>query len=117
MTCSPGPYAIQFLYDGSAGATGTGNTRIDVFAVTGDLPTETSNGVTSGAQTGDLIGTFTFPGSGAASTVVYVNSLTCTATVSLRFIIANADGNTPADDGTVTYAQDGTEGLQIQYGC
>lgn len=65
----------------------------------------------------DRDGTFTFPGSGAASTVVYINSLTCAATVNLRFIIADADGNTPVEDGTVKYAQDGTEGLQIQYGC
>ena len=96
-----------------------------MFAINGALPTETVNGVTSevptwenmGAQTGSLIGTFTFPASGSASTVVFINSVTCAPTINVRFSIADANGNTPADDGSVTYAQDGAEGLQIQYGC
>lgn len=100
-----------------------------MFAVKGALPTETVNGVTSevpswenvAAQTGGLIGTFTFPASGSAaaaeSRVIEINSVTCSPTINLRFSIADANGNVPADDGTVTYAQDGAEGLQIQYGC
>jgi len=128
VSCPPagrGPYSIQFAFNGTSGATTTGNTKINVFAITGNLPTETVNGVTSevptwdniAAQTGSLIGTFTFPASGAASTVIFINSVTCTPTINLRFSIADPNGNTPADDGTVTYAQDGAQGLQIQYGC
>lgn len=128
VPCPPagrGPYAVQFAFDGTVGDTTTGNTKIDVFAITGDLPTETVNGVTSevptwdniAAQTGSLIGTFAFPASGSASSVVYINSVTCTPTINLRFSIADPNGDTPADDGTVTYAQDGVMGLQIQYGC
>lgn len=137
VPCPPashGPYSIRFAYNGTTGASSTtgSNSAIDVFAVKGALPTETVNGVTSevpswenvGAQTGGLIGTFTFPasGSGAAaaaaeSRVIEINSVTCSPTINLRFSIADANGNVPADDGTVTYAQDGAEGLQIQYGC
>lgn len=133
IPCAPashGPYTIQFAYNGTTGASSTtGNSQINVFAIDGALPTATVNGVTSevpnwenmAAQTGSLIGTFDFPKSGTEaaglSSVIYINSVTCAATVNLRFSIADADGNTPADDGTVTYAQDGAEGLQIQYGC
>ena len=96
-----------------------------MFAIEGALPVSTVDGVTSsaptwenmGAQTGSLIGTFEFPAEGAASTVVVINSVTCASTINVRFSIADADGNTPADDGSVTYAQNGADGLQIQYGC
>lgn len=128
VPCPPagrGPYTVQFSFNGTLGATATGNTKINVFAIPGNLPTQTVSGVTSeaptwdniAAQTGSLVGTFTFPASGTASTVVYINSVTCAPTINLRFSIADPQGNTPADDGTVTYAQDGAQGLRIQYGC
>ena len=57
-----------------------------------------------------------FPASeGAASRVAYINSMMCAPTIKLRFSIANANGNMPVDDGSVMYAQDRVEGLQIQY--
>ena len=70
-----------------------------------------------GAQTGTLIGTFTFPASRATSTVVFINSVTCASTINVRFSIADTNGHTPTDGGSMMYTHEGAEGLQIQYGC
>ena len=121
VPCPPagrGPYEIKFAYPG--GAQTSGNTKINVFAINGDLPqsggSETPTFNNLGAQTGSLIGTFTFPADGSPASL-YINSVVCKPTINLRFSIADPNGNTPAGVGSVSYTQNGAQGLQILYGC
>ena len=121
VPCPPagrGPYEIKFAYPG--GAQTSGNTKINVFAINGDLPQSGGSEAPSfnnlAAQTGSLIGTFTFPTNGASASL-YINSVVCKPTINLRFSIADPNGNTPAGVGSVSYSQNGAQGLQILYGC
>ena len=90
-----------------------------MFGPNSPLPTETLNRVTSEDPTWDSISagigypirTLTSSGSGAASTVMYIDSVTCALTINVRFSITDANRDTPADDGTVTYARDRAGGL------
>ncbi|CAO1605259.1 hypothetical protein XANCAGTX0491_008781 [Xanthoria calcicola] len=73
IPCPPtgrGPYNIEFNFVPDSRYTASGNTRIDVFAINGDLPSitfpdgevlETPTWGTTNQQTGSLVGTFTLP--------------------------------------------------------
>ncbi|KAL8746256.1 MAG: hypothetical protein Q9190_001712 [Brigantiaea leucoxantha] len=128
VPCPPtgrGPYTIEFVILPGARYTVTGtNTRVDMFAINGDLPSivfpdgsvsETPTWVTTNRQTGALIGTFTLPATpplNRAQTFI-INSVTCKSTINLRFSLTN---DVPAA-GNVNYFHGTEAGLRIRYGC
>ncbi|KAL8704781.1 MAG: hypothetical protein Q9201_002091 [Fulgogasparrea decipioides] len=127
VPCPPqgrGPYELEFNFIPDSRYRASGNTRIDVFAINGDLPrftypdgsvSEIPTWATTNEQTGSLIGTFTLPTGAAAQSpaVIPINSFVCKPTINLRFSITN---DSPAA-GSVNYFSGPTAGLRIRYGC
>ncbi|KAL8826340.1 MAG: hypothetical protein Q9170_007444 [Blastenia crenularia] len=125
-----GPYQIEFLYVNPARAGyGSGeNDVIDVFAVTGPLPTQKIAGTVLPVPTwanlekltGSLIGTFHLPRTDEDPThskKIYINSVAYQSTINLRFSIT--DSNSKA--GYVRWTQNNDidffePGLSIEYG-
>ncbi|KAG7005442.1 hypothetical protein G7Y79_00019g046220 [Physcia stellaris] len=116
-----GPYQIEFMYSNPAraGYGSGGNDVIDMFAVTGTLPTKpTWNNVDK--LKGSLIGTFHLPRGDedpAHSKEIFINSVTWSSTISLRFSITNDNSNA----GFVRWTQNDDKdffvpGLRIKYG-
>lgn len=125
IPCGRGPYNIEFSFvpDSRYRVSGS-NTRVDVFAIYGDLPALTaSDGSVSEFPTwrnqkgniGPLIGTFSFP-TGAAvrqARVFFINSVACRNTINLRLSITNDN----AGAGDITYFHGTDAGLRVRYGC
>ncbi|KAL9128579.1 MAG: hypothetical protein Q9217_002778 [Psora testacea] len=126
VPCPPagrGPYAVEFLYVLDDRYYYSGNVKIDMFAINGPLPTETTGGTTEqvptwnnmAGLTGSLVGTFSLPVAPDAihSKLVNINSFTCQPEMNFRFSINN---DSPAA-GEVGYFQANQAGLRIRYGC
>ncbi|KAL8921167.1 MAG: hypothetical protein Q9172_004163 [Xanthocarpia lactea] len=127
IACPPvgrGPYNIEFNFVPDSRYTASGNTRIDVFAINGDLPSirfedgevsEYPQWGSTNRQTGSLIGTFTLPTGADARKprVFFINSVVCRPTINLRFSVTN---DSPAA-GSVNYFSGPQAGLRIRFGC
>lgn len=127
VPCPPvgrGPYQIEFLYVPDSRYSASGNTRIDIFAINADLPaitfpdgsvSEIPTWVTTGRQTGSLIGTFTLPTGAEAGVqrLITINSVVCRPTINLRFSITNDSPKA----GNVNYFSSTAAGLRIRFGC
>lgn len=126
MPCPPtgrDPYRLEFLFVPDSRYQASGNTRIDVFAINGDLPyigpfsdgsiSEIPMWGSTGRQTGGLIGSFTLPTGGAAKKqkLIFINTVVCMSTINLRFSISGDAA------GSVNYFSSTAAGLRIRYGC
>ncbi len=86
---SPGPFSFEFNFVPNAGYSSSGEGRISVFKINGDLGAgPTYNSVS--AATGNLLGTFELPtGSKAGQPkLIFIDQMGCEPTINLRFGIA-----------------------------
>ncbi|KAL9607663.1 MAG: hypothetical protein Q9167_007443 [Letrouitia subvulpina] len=125
IPCGHGPYNIEFSFvpDSQYRVSGS-NTRVDVYAIYGNLPTLTSpDGSVSEVPTwtnqksniGPLIGTFSFPTGEEVkeAMVFFINSVDCRSTINLRLSVTNDN----AGAGDITYFHGTDVGLRVRYGC
>ena len=123
VPCGQGPILLEFLFEPISDYDYGGNTNVDIFAITGKLPrNSTGGGIPTWnnlkTKMGSLIGSFEMPqGEDQVHRVFSIGQVACKAELNFRVSISNKGFLT----GSVGYSQNyypyAESGLRIQYGC